>query len=118
MYNKVGTKLSINSDGRVVVGSGVKYVKACTSSVIGWYSRLGGVIVCIRKNGTIIQFAYVDIKQANTINNDSCPLSPVVFPVVEGDVISMTVWQSSGVQAEFEGHDTACRNSLTVEVVE
>lgn len=116
-YNSVGTKLSINSSGGVVVGDGVSHVKVSASCPMTWGGYSGQIIVAIRKNSEFVHFVWAMQKGTN-INTLPCSLSPIVIPVTSGDIITLNVLKKEATDMLVAGSDTEPSTTLTVEVVE
>lgn len=107
----VGNKLTLNSSGEIVVGSGVTKVKVSAKiCLVGNSLTSGTKNLVIMKNGTIVERVYNKVDKFNS----ALVIPTSMFSVAEGDKITMAYY---GVQNETASAGSPF-TTLTVEVVE
>lgn len=106
----VGTKLTLNSSGGVVIGAGVANVKTSAKiTLVGAGLTAGNKNLVIRKNGTIIDRVWARIEA----NNSYMSMPSRVIPVNEGDVITLAFYGTQNDKIS----GTSPFSQMTVEVV-
>ncbi len=108
----LGSRLSINGDGQVVIGSGVSYVKICASIYAYNGFTDGDLVHCnIRKNNTIVYASMARISGSYlTISG-----AEKIISVTEGDVLKLCALNQTGGRGVISGNSNA--TYMTVEVV-
>ena len=106
----VGTKLTRNSSGGVVIGSGITSVKTSAKiTLVGASLTAGNKNLVIRKNGTIVDRIWARIEA----NNSYMAMPSRVIPVNEGDVITLAFYGTQNDKIS----GTSPFSQMTVEVV-
>ena len=110
---KIGNKLTMNSNGGIVIGTGIKKVLISVSTNL-YVSEIGYHRLRVCKNGTCVGFKYEQTKDSvyRSINID---FTPFLLDVVEGDVITLQFQTTS--LAALLAQDRR-QTYMTVEVVE
>lgn len=107
----IGSKLTLNtSDKRIVVGSGVNYVKVSSFAAIR--GIVAGMEYNIRKNGTAI--ASTNFTITNASNFIPSALTNMVVPVSNGDYFDITI-RSAGTGTAVVAGGT--NFDITIEVI-
>lgn len=102
-----GGKLTLNSNGEIVVGSGVSSV--LVSTAVNFQTITSGVkYVIIKQNGTTV---YQNTSQISA--RTSLPIAPSLVEVQEGDKITLYL---NGTQGDVIRRGSAFSN-ITVEVI-
>lgn len=110
---RIGNKLTINSNGEVIIGAGVKAILVNISANL-YVSAIGYQRLRVYKNNTAIAFKY---EQTKDTAGRAIPLdiTPFLIEVAEGDIITLR-FQSSSL-ASLQGSNEM-PTFMTVEVVE
>lgn len=109
---KVGNKLSINSDGGIVIGAGVSKILISASTNI-YVSEIGYSFLRIVKNSVGLLEKYIQTKD-NGYQAKTLDITPCLFIVSEGDIITLQYKTSALSSLLYAGRNTY----MTVEVVE
>lgn len=111
-YSKIGNRLTMNSNGGVVVGTGVTNVMV--SAGVGIYvANVGYHYISIYKNNKMIATEYVQTKDTSG-RNITFSIYRFLLPVSEGDIITFEFRDSAGNGLQSSNLQT----QMTVEVVE
>lgn len=106
----VGTKLTLNSSGGVVIGAGVTNVKISAKiTLVGASLTAGNKNLVIRKSGTIVDRIWARIEA----NNSYMAMPNRVISVNEGDVITLAFYGTQNDKIS----GTSPFSQMTVEVV-
>ncbi len=89
-YTKIGNKLTLNSNGEIVVGAGVSYVEiSAIVDLVGANMTTGGKNIVIQKNGNI---SYRTWDNFNPVHNANIVLPSTILEVQEGDTLSLAFY--------------------------
>ena len=116
-YASVGSKLTLNSSGGIVIGAGVSKVLVSYSAQYKQVTGFAGqrFVSCFRNETQKVQaISYSPEAEGQT---DSISAAPCMFSVSQGDVITIQFYTYSAKDLLVENSST-CRTYLTVEVVE
>ena len=114
---KVGSKLSVDSNGAVVIGSGVSHVKVSGQLTMYSFDNSTSIDIHISKNNT--KQIEGKLQKAADINKATLYLAPYVVAVSQGDVIALVAHldAKSGV-IDSGGQASDKCTYLTVEVID
>lgn len=112
---KIGAKFTVNSNGEVVIGHGVSFIKVCGMLTVEDFNSIAPIDCYIAKNGQRYGEAYIyDTSVGANDTYVSVAIPEFVLPVVEGDAIQLRVAGNTGVK--FTGGDGyMLYNYMTVE---
>lgn len=114
---KIGDKLSVNSDGGIVVGAGVNYIKI-GATVRYREGVVGQKYMTIAKEGNL-QLIQASSYRPSTTGVTIISSSDGLFPVKEGDIIGLYVYSTAEDSVGGSTNDNGQLISyLTAEVVE
>lgn len=105
---KKGDKLTLSSNGAVVIGKGIKYVKVSCLVWLEAYNGYSNVNIAHRRAGTILETGGVNIFPDGPINNEvwrSQSIADCFFEVEEGDeIISRVIFSAAHSSNNIAGN--------------
>lgn len=116
-HKRIGSKLSVNSSGGIVIGDGVKTIKASALARSNFAGYAGSMRLDICKNRTWYAGGRA-VQNGTILNIVTLSIEPILIEVESGDVITLEFRRDDSSYAHVEGYTVPITTYMTVEVVE
>lgn len=116
-HKRIGSKLSVNSSGGIVIGDGVKTIKASALARSNFGGYKGSMRLDICKNRTWYAGGR-NVQNGTVLNIVTLSIEPILIEVNSGDIITLEFRRDDSTAAHVEGYTVPISTYITVEVVE